>query len=165
MSGTQQTLAHVRVRQVVNTGVHVARRGQTLGELAARLFHTYPTDFPVVGSHGELEGIITRDRLIAELGRHGSDFPVIEAMRTDLPHIGLEDPVVEAMTKMRERGLRAVPVTEGGALVGLLSLEDISEIYSVLAAGGQQLLARVAEVKPPVRRGRGSDRDGETDGF
>jgi stage IV sporulation protein FB len=150
------------VRQVVNTGVHVARRGQTLGELAARLFHTYQTDFPVVGGRGELEGIITRDRLIAELGRHGADFPVIEAMRTDLPRIGLDDPVVDALRAMRERGLKAVPVTEGGVLVGLLSLEDISEIYSVLAAGGQQLLARVAEVKPPVRRGRAPDPDGET---
>ena len=41
-------LGDLRVKHVVNTGVHAVRRGQTLGELAARLFHTYQEDFPVL---------------------------------------------------------------------------------------------------------------------
>jgi Zn-dependent protease len=148
MGGYQQTLDLVRVRQVVNTGVQVARRGQTLGELAATLFHSYQTDFPVVDG-GQLEGILTRDRLISQLGRDGPDLPVEAAMRTDFPTIGLDDRVTDAMQKMRESGLKAAPVLEGDVFVGLLSLEDISEVHSLLSAGGPGLLSRVPAAKPP----------------
>jgi Zn-dependent protease len=147
--GYQHAFEHVRVKQVVNPGVQVAQRGQTLGEIAARLFHTYQADFPVVGRDGYLEGILTRDRLIAQLGREGPQYPVEAAMRTDFPQIGLEDLVLDAMQRMREEGLKAAPVVENGVLVGLLSLEDISEVYSLLSAGGQQLLERVTEVRVP----------------
>jgi Zn-dependent protease len=143
----QQTLEHVRVKHVVNTEFVVAQRRQTLGELAARLFHTYQPDFPVVGEGDELEGILTRDSLIAELGRQGPEYPVELAMRTDFPRVGLEDPIVDVMRRMREGGFKAVPVVDRGELVGLLSLEDISEVYSLLAAGGRELLSRVPEVR------------------
>jgi Zn-dependent protease len=148
----QRVLRELRVKQVVNPDIHVARRGQTLGELAARLFHTYQEDFPVVGGRGDLEGILTRDRLIAELGRHGPDYPVAEAMRTDFPLVGLEDEVSEVLAKMRAGNFKAVPVVDQGALVGMLSLDDISEVYSLLSAGGRDLLRRVRPVEPSGRR-------------
>jgi Zn-dependent protease/CBS domain-containing protein len=147
----QRVLGVLRVSQVVNPRVHVARRNQTLGELAARLFHTYQEDFPVVNSQGELEGVLTRDRLIAELGRHGPDYPVAEVMRTDFPTITLEDGVTYAMQRMRAGNFKAVPIVDHETLVGMLSLEDIAEVYSLISAGGQELLERVPEVKPPAR--------------
>lgn len=147
----QRVLSGLRVNQVVNPGVHVARRGQTLGELAARLFHTYQEDFPVASGRGELEGILTRDRLIAELAQHGPDYPVEEVMRTDFPVIGLEDSVTFAMERMRAGDFKAVPVIDHGALVGMLSLEDIAEVYSLISAGGQELVERVSEVRPSTR--------------
>jgi CBS domain-containing protein len=160
----QRTLGGLRVSQVVNPHVHVARRGQTLGELAARLFHTYQEDLPVLSGHGELEGILTRDRLIAELGKHGPDYPVAEAMRTDFPAVGLDDLVTYAMQMMRARSFKAIPIVEHGVLVGMLSLEDITEVYSLLSAGGQELLRRVPEVKAseprPSARHRGAGSPG-----
>jgi Zn-dependent protease len=159
----QRVLRELQVKRVVNPDFHVARRGQTLGELAARLFHTYQEDFPVVGGRGELEGILTRDRLIAELGRHGPDYPVIEAMRTDFPVVGLDDQVTEVLAKMRAGNFKAVPVVERGTLVGMLSVEDISEVYSLLSAGGRDLLRRVPAVEPPSprppRQGEGTGPD------
>lgn len=155
----QRVLRELQVKRVVNPNVHVARRGQTLGELAARLFHTYQEDFPVVSGRGELEGILTRDRLIAELGRHGPDYPVIEAMRTDFPVVGLDDQVTEVLAKMRADNFKAVPVVERGTLVGMLSVEDISEVYSLLSAGGRDLLRRVPAVEPPSPRRAGRVED------
>lgn len=166
--GTQgelhRVLRELQVKRVVNPHVHVARRGQTLGELAARLFHTYQEDFPVVSGRGELEGIVTRDRLIAELGRHGPDHPVTEAMRTDFPAVGLDDQVTEVLAKMRAGNFKAVPVVDQGALVGMLSVEDISEVYSLLSAGGRELLQRVPAVEPPPPpRKRGGGASPESD--
>ena len=113
----------------------------------------------MLSGHGELEGILTRDRLIAELGKHGPDYPVAEAMRTDFPAVGLDDLVTYATQGMRAGGFKAIPIVERGVLVGMLSLEDITEVYSLLSAGGQELLARVPEVKAPQRRDSGRGRD------
>lgn len=157
----QRVLRELKVKQVVNPNVHVARRGQTLGELAARLFHTYQEDFPVLSGRGDLEGILTRDRLIAELGRHGPDYPVAEAMRTDFPLVGLEDEVSEVLARMRAGNFKAVPVVDHGLLVGMLSVDDISEVYSLLSAGGRELLRRVPAVEPSLRRRSGRAADDE----
>ena len=90
--GATQTLGDLRVSQAVNTAGRDWRSSdQTIGELAARLFHTYQEDFPVVDPDGELVGVLTRDRLISVLGPHGSTFLVSEAMRTEFPVVTLDE--------------------------------------------------------------------------
>lgn len=141
----QRVLGDLRVRQAVNTRIETASPGQTIGELAARLFHIYQVDFPVVDSSGQVVGVLTRDRLISLLGEHGPDFPVSEAMRTEFPICGLDDSIYDAFTRMRSRQFKAAPVIEGGRLVGMVSLEDISEVYTLLQAGGPSLAAQVSD--------------------
>ena len=132
----EDTLGGLLVSQAVNTAVDLASPGQTIGQIAARLFHTYQEDFPVVGDDGELVGLLTRDRLIANLGRHGATYLVSEAMRTDFPVVTLDDPVNEAFRRMRAANCKAIPVVEHDRFVGMLSMEDISEVFSLLAAVG-----------------------------
>jgi predicted transcriptional regulator len=116
--------------------------------LAARLFHSYQADFPVVDEGGRLVGIVTRDRLITMLGQHGVDYPVREAMRTDFSVGGLDEPVFDVLQRMRTGGYRAIPIVDGGRLVGMLSLEDISEVFALLSAAGPDFADRV----PPMGR-------------
>ena len=75
-------------------------------------------------------------------------------MRTDFPVIGLEGTVNEALDRMRAGGFKAIPIVERGRLAGMLSLEDIGEVYSLLSAGGEPLLARVKETSEGVGRRR-----------
>jgi CBS domain-containing protein len=79
------------------------------------------------------------------LVKHGSDFPVSEAMRTEFPICGLDDSVFDAFTRMRTRQFKAAPVIEDGHLVGMVSLEDISEVYTLLQVGGPSLAAQVSD--------------------
>lgn len=142
----QSVMGDLRVRQALNKGVDVVRMGQTLGEPAARLFHTYQEDFPVVDADGTVVGMLTRDRLISLLGQHGTAYPVAESMRTDYPIATLDEPLNDAFTHMRSAGIKAIPVMEGGRqgrLLGMVSMEDISEVYSLMQAGGPELLDRV----------------------
>jgi len=151
----QRALGNLKVKHVINTNIRLVRRNQSLGEVAALLFHTYQEDFPVVDGRGRIEGILTRDRLIAELGRNGTEFRVASAMRTDFPAIGPEDSVTYALQRMRTGNFKAVPVVESDQPVGMLSLEDLSEVYSLLSAGGEALLKRVTEANPPGRQPAG----------
>ncbi|MCZ7664993.1 MAG: site-2 protease family protein [Thermoleophilia bacterium] len=138
-----RVLGALRVSQAVNTRVEVARPGQTIGELAARLFHIYQEDFPVVGDTGEVAGIVTRDRLISALAQHGPDYPVVDAMRSDYPAVRLSDSVFDTFMTMRRRNFKAAPVIDDGRLVGMVSLEDISEVYALLSAAGPDLVRKV----------------------
>ena len=90
-------------------------------------------------------GVLTRDRLISMLGKHGSDFPVSEAMHTEFPICRLDDSVYDAFTRMRTQQFKAAPVIEGGRFIGMVSLEDISEVYTLLQVGGPALAAQVSD--------------------
>lgn len=144
---TGRVLGGVTVGQAVNAGVEYARPGQVLGELAARLFHTYQTDFLVVDAEERLVGLLTRDMLIRALSQHGRFYPVRQAMLADFPSLAPQDTLFDAFNRMRAAGTKAAPVIAEGRLVGMLSMEDISEAYSLLAAGGPDLAADVGAVK------------------
>ncbi len=118
-----------------------------------RLFHSYQTDFPVLDQDGSLIGVVTRDRLIASLAEHGVDHPVAQAMLREFPTASLDEAVFDVFLRMRGGRFKAVPVVEGDRFVGMLSVEDISEIYSLLSAAGPDLARRV----PPEGLGSGAD--------
>jgi len=141
----QRVLGDLRVRQAVNTGIETASPDQTIGELAARLFHIYQEDFAVVDSGGRVVGVLTRDRLISMLGKRGPDFPVSEAMHTEFPVCTLDDSVYDAFMRMRTQQFKTAPVIEGGRFIGMVSLEDISEVYTLLQVGGPSLAAQVSD--------------------
>jgi Zn-dependent protease/CBS domain-containing protein len=164
-----QTLGGLKVSQAVNTAVDLVAPDQSIGQVAARLFHTYQEDFPVVDDEGELVGLLTRDRLIANLGRHGAAYAVSEAMRTDFPVVALDDAVSDAFMRMRAANCKAIPVVEHGRFVGMLSMEDISEVYSLLSATGPDFVrwvpAAVEDAGPVTDEGdtvtwRGGSADG-----
>jgi Zn-dependent protease/predicted transcriptional regulator len=140
----KSTLSDLRVSQAVNTKVEFARPTQTIGELAARLFHIYQEDFPVIDEEGGLVGILTRDALIRALGQHGTGYLVAEAMRREFPVASPAEGVYEAFNKMRTENIKAMPVVEAGRFVGLVSMEDISEVYTLLSAAGPELVRKVS---------------------
>ncbi len=136
-------LEDLRVAQAVNVEVETARPEQSIGELAARLFHTYQADFPVVSHDGSVLGVVTRDRLISLLGQHGPEFPVSEAMRVDVPTGSLTDSVYDVFQRMQSSGSRVMPIVEQGRFVGMVSLEDIGEAFALLSATGPEFAERV----------------------
>ncbi len=146
-----RVLGDLTVGQAVNTSIEYAHPEQVVGELAARLFHTYQEDFLVIDEAGRLLGILTRDRLIEALSRHGRYYPVSQAMRREVPHASPGDLVYDAYKRMRAAGLKAIPVVDDGRLIGMLSMEDISEVYSLLAAAGPDLLKQVPSYRARAR--------------
>ncbi|GAB4244316.1 MAG: site-2 protease family protein [Thermoleophilia bacterium] len=157
--GVRRVLGELKVSQAVNTEVELARPDQVIGQLAARLFHSYQEDFPVVDERGKVIGIVTRDRLISALGASGPELPVSEAMRTEFPVASPSDSVYDAFVRMRQENVKAMPVLDGSELVGMVSVEDISEVYTLLQAAGPEF----AEEIPPEtgsRRGSGSGGSG-----
>jgi len=110
-------------------------RSATIAEAIDRLLATTQSEFPVLDGDGHLEGILTRNDMIAALKETGPDAPVVSAMRTDVPRVHRRQNLTEGFRLMQERNAPAVAVMDsGGRLVGLLTHETIGEMMMVRAA-------------------------------
>lgn len=87
-------------------------------------------DFPVL-ENGVPVGVLSRAALIVALQRGGGGVPVGEAVTRDEVFADPSEPLEEALRRMRERGHAALPVVSGGALVGLITTENVTELLLV----------------------------------
>jgi CBS domain-containing protein len=83
----------------------------------------------VVLNNGQIQGILTdRDIVVRALaeGRDPARTTVGEICSRELTTLAPSDPVAAAVTVMRERAIRRLPVVEGGRPVGIVSLGDLA---------------------------------------
>lgn len=107
----------------------------TLREAVDLLLEVEQREFPVVDNTGKVEGLLTRDLLTAGLAARGPDSPVSAAMAKPVPGLPLGLPFEEALTRLRQSGLPALPVVDaGGKLVGLLTLDNVTDLIMVRQA-------------------------------
>jgi CBS domain-containing protein len=104
----------------------------TLSEAVELLLSTEQREFPVVDNLGRTEGILTRDNLIRGLSQRGPGSTVSESMTAQAPTVAPTLGFEEALERLRSSGLPAIPVVNaGGALVGLLTLDNITDLLLV----------------------------------
>jgi CBS domain-containing protein len=109
-------------------------------ELAVRmLLDADQKEFPAVDNDGRIEGILSRDNLIAGLSQRGPQSTVGEAMTPGVPALHPGQAFEEAVSRLRSSGVPALPVLDdGGRIVGLLSLENVAELVLVRRAVSQR---------------------------
>jgi Zn-dependent protease len=127
----------LQVRQMMVTDFRTVPIHATLNQAVDLLLSGEQREFPVVDNLGRTEGILTRDNLIRGLSQHGPDSTVAEAMTTGVPSVPPTLGFQEALDRLRSSRLPALPVVDlGGALVGLLTLENITDLLLVRRARG-----------------------------
>jgi Zn-dependent protease/CBS domain-containing protein len=100
----------------------------TFGQVLDSVIHGYQEDFPVVDKGGRLVGMITRDEIMAAAHSPERYSSVRDLMKTDVSTISSEADLFEdALPVLQQSGLRALPVTENGELVGMLTIEDVGQ--------------------------------------
>jgi len=107
----------------------------TLSDAVELLLSSEQREFPVVDNTGRVEGLLTRDNLIKGISQRGPSSTVGEAMTPEVravsPRLGFQ----EALELLRSSGLPALPVVdEAGRLVGLLTLDNITDLLLVRRA-------------------------------
>ena len=90
-------------------------------------------DFPVL-EDGRYLGMLTRVALIRGLREHGSEAPIGRVVRMDIDPLEADEPLERALQTMRAGRHSAMPVARGGALVGMLTLENVGELLMVQEA-------------------------------
>jgi Zn-dependent protease len=125
----------LRVAEMMVTQFRTLPAHATLSQAVDLLLSGDQREFPVLDDRGRASGILTRDNLIRGLRERGPDSLVAEAMTAAAapvsPALGFQD----ALERLRRSGLPALPVVDGGGiLVGLLTMDNISELLLVRRA-------------------------------
>lgn len=129
----RNALRGVCVREAYNKRALALGAGQRVSEVVDLMLTSYQTDFAVmVGS--QLVGVVTRDRVVAALRAAQGDVPVSEIMTREVLRVPPDISLYEVRRQMAERGTRVAAVFDGPIYLGLVSLEDISEAFLLLAA-------------------------------
>jgi Zn-dependent protease len=126
----------LQVAQMMVTEFHTIPVHATLSQAVELLLASEQREFPVVDNLGRTEGILTREDLIRGLSRGGPQTSVADSMTAAAPTVPPTLGFQEALERLRTSGLRALPVVDaGGALVGLLTMDNITDLLLVRRAG------------------------------
>lgn len=149
---------NVRLSDTLITDFKTLPTGATLREAVELLLHTAQHDFPIVDESGKVQGVLTRQDLIAALSREGGiDGAVADVMQRDVPSVLAHATFEEAFNIMQRSGCPALPVLDRtGRLVGLVTPDNVGEmimVRSVLARGGRpswRMLRASATINEPA---------------
>jgi stage IV sporulation protein FB len=99
----------------------------TFEQVLELVIHGYQEDYPVLDD-GKLVGMLTRDEIMAAAHSPERYSSVRDLMKTDVPTISSQADLFEdGLRILQQSGLRALPVTENAALVGMLTIEDVGQ--------------------------------------
>jgi len=119
------------VKDVLAKSFLVISPEATLGTVMDIMLKIHQEDFPVVENE-RLVGLLTRREIIMNLHRGGANLLVSEIMTKNFPVAKSSDSLLYIQKKMMESQLKAIPVVDAGELKGVVTLEDVSRVYSVM---------------------------------
>ncbi|MCL4310333.1 MAG: site-2 protease family protein [Actinomycetota bacterium] len=138
-SEMKDILSRLNVGDAVARDTKTLAPGGRLGDVVTLVLHELQEDFPVQ-SGDKLVGVLTRANLISGLHGLGPDGLVEQVMEKDFPVVAADAPFSEVYEKMNETRIRAVPVMKDGHLLGMVTLEHLSEVFMLLTATDRPII-------------------------
>jgi len=129
----QSALAGLRVRDAMMTRYRTLGAQDTLAKAVTELLAGSQQDFPVMKNEQPV-GMLRRNDLVKALSEGRRDAVVTEGMCRDWETVDEAASLQGAVETMRARQCATMPVVAGGSMVGLLTLENVTEMIMVNAA-------------------------------
>ena len=127
----KETLKKIRVRDILAGDFLTIKSDTALSKVLELIFHSHQEDFPVMDNDA-MAGFVTRQDIVSGIHRFGVEKRVGDIMRTDFPTLKDGDTLVAAHALMQEAAVSALPVMRDGRVIGVVTLEDIGRVYSVV---------------------------------
>ncbi len=120
-----------QVAEYMTPDVTTVQTSATLRD-AGRLMQDRKVGSLLVTDDRNYVGLITDTDLARHVVASGMDplTPVKQCMRTPLPAIACNRPILEAVRAMKDQGTRHLAVTEGTDVIGIISVSNILRYYS-----------------------------------
>jgi Zn-dependent protease len=128
----KETLKKYKVRDILPHEFLTVKTEDTLARVLELIFHSHQEDFPVMEG-ADMAGFLTRQDIMGSMHAYGPGKSVKDVMRTHHPKVRDTDSLIKAQNVMQEKSVRALPVMAGDKVVGVITLEDIGRIYSMVS--------------------------------
>lgn len=131
----------MQVKDVMNKNVVSVSPGDTLSR-ALSLMRKYRVHQLPVMSNGNLYGMLELKKIVSR----DVDVPTtkVSTVATNVPQIDANASMESAVDLLLRSGVRAVPVTDGGAVVGIISESDMMKIAKQFVKGLNQGASEIA---------------------
>jgi len=139
-------LSGIPVSRAMLTDYHTVAPDDTAKRVLELILAGAQQDFPVVdgGQGGRLAGVLLRSDVLKALAQRGSDWRVRDVMRREFEVVDGADMLETAFARLQACNCHTLPVTSRGALVGLLTMENVGEFLLIQSALGRAAQTRAA---------------------
>ncbi len=132
MSQVRRVLSGLRVDQAYSRHSHVLAPDASLGEAVHLTLTTFQSTFAVCDA-GRYLGLLPHKKLVEAMQARGGDVSVHDVMQTDIEPVRPGEELFKVQQRMAESHADTLPVVDGGRFLGLLTAQDINEIYQIAA--------------------------------
>jgi len=128
----QSVVDTVHMRDVMLTDFSTLSPSDTLEDALYKAIHSLQDDFPVVRGPF-LVGVVSKQSIIDALRAEGNGY--VQGVMSKAFQVAQPEDSLGAMIRRitRGRGLSLIPVTEGGKIVGIVTLQNLMHSMSMLA--------------------------------
>lgn len=133
MTQMKNAISGIPVGRAMLTDYKSLSPRDTLARMSQLILSGSQHDFPVI-DNDRVIGVVTRDDFIMALTRHGEGIAISAIMKKDLPEVDSYEMVENALARIQESGVPALPVTHAGQLVGIVTTENITEYLMIRSA-------------------------------
>jgi len=139
-------LSGIPVSRAMLTDFHSVAPDDTAQRVLDLILAGSQQDFPVVdgGQQGRLAGVLLRSDVLKALAQRQSDWRVRDVMRREFEVVDAADMLDTAFARLQSCNCHTLPVTSRGALVGLLTMENVGEFLLIQSALGRSPRSRAA---------------------
>ena len=133
MTQMKNAISGIPVGRAMLTDYKSLSPRDTLARMSQLILSGSQHDFPVI-DNDRVIGVVTRDDFIMALTQHGEGIAISAIMKKDLPEVDSYEMVENALARIQESGVPALPVTHAGQLVGIVTTEKITEYLMIRSA-------------------------------
>ncbi len=137
VTNIKSALEKIQVADVLSENIYTVPPDATISDVLNLLLRSKQEDFPVVTADGVVVGLLTRDRVIITVHAKELQRKVKEIMVTKFPVLKSEESLSSAYNKMENSHLKVLPIIDDKLLKGVVTLEDISRVYSIFKKRGK----------------------------
>lgn len=130
----KNSISGIPVTRAMMTDFKTLSPRDTLARVVGLILSGSQHDFPVVDANGHIAGVLDREAFMRALAEHGQSAPVMDFARRDLPEVDSFEMIEMALMRLNEAGSKTLPVTHQGQLVGMITMENITEYLMIRSA-------------------------------
>jgi CBS domain-containing protein len=150
---SRAVLKNIKAREALPHNSVSLYASEQISRAVDLIMNSYQTDYPVKDLSGKFIGVLTRARLVQGLKSYGPEGRVVDVMlkAEDVPVCDPETSLAEIWEKMVSGSIRVVVIKENGQFLGLLTIDDITEVYQVVGAVQEGPSKATPQAAPPSR--------------